>query len=100
MMDAVMSGGGMAVGAVLMLYSVWCLYRAGNQKSLHARRYQNPRRSLKRRGEICGVGGTGLLAMGLAFWGAPQNWGTTVLLLWMSGVLLTLLLNELMSMHD
>ena len=52
---------------------------------------------MKRRGEICGVGGAGLLTMELAFWGASQNWGTAVLLCWLSGVLITLLLNELVS---
>ena len=84
-----MSVAAMIGGAVLAAYGVWRLAKTA--------RCQNPRRRLKRRGQIGCVGGAGAVVLGLTFALTPQSWDDAVLLAWGGGTAVMWLLNEWLS---
>ena len=84
-----MNGAAMIGGAVLAAYGVW--------RWLAVARRQNPRRRLRRRGQIGCVGGAGAAILGLTFALTPQSRSNAVLLAWCGGTALFWLLNEWLS---
>jgi hypothetical protein len=81
-----MSEAAMLGGAVFAAYGVW--------QWLSATRRQNPRRRLRRRGQIGCVGGAGGAILGLTFGLTPQPYENAVLFAWCVGTAIVWLIHE------